>query len=800
MPDAETERQAVRLFEELLQVPERERDAWMARVAADRPDLLTRLQALREADRLATLRTGAAAEAFEGEEEVAAPERIGSYRVLERIGRGGMGSVYRAERATGDFAHVVAIKIIKPGLLSHSLVDRFQRERQLLARLSHPNIARLYDGGEIEGGSPYIVMEYVEGLPLLQMVEEQRLSRGDRLRLFADICGAVAFAHRHLVVHRDLTPSNILVTPDRVVKLIDFGIARPPDVSGDLTPGTSGGSVASLSLTPGYAAPERTTSTNVTTAADIYSLGRLIEKLIVPDRQGRELQAIAAKATAQDPGARYPTAEALGADVQAWQNNLPVEALGGGKRYRARKFVTRHRLEVAAAASAILLLVAALTITLLANSRAEQARAQAEARFQQTRGIAKALLFDAFDQVSRVPGSTAARHTLAQTGLAYLRALAADDDAPLDVRLEAANGFIRLSKVAGGGEGGQLGKYEDANALLARAETILLDLRRRYPHDPRVRQAHASLLVEQSGANLYNNNEIKLAREQAIAAQSLIKPTAAADPESARIFATAVQGEADSYGWDEDYQKARTAHLRAEAFIAGLPPAMQTQRPIMMARSGNLRLLGEAHHNLDQHGDARRVLDRAVAVNRHLLRADPHDPVLIRKLATSLWYRAVVHRTNMRDRLARESIEEAVANARLLRDRDPSDAGGLSLFAVTSEVQAQVLADQNRFKESYAVSDQIMAAHRRLVELAGNAPGALRSMATALSTRGGNFYNGGDYRRACDAWREARGIFLGFERRKVLTETDRNGLGRVRNYLAASCDNGVPRAGLGKEI
>lgn len=218
--DVALEREAIALFERVLDLPEGERDVWLATETAGRTDLLARVNAMREADRSAQMRTGAAADELEEDDP---PERIGAYRLTERIGRGGMGSVYRGERAAGDFAHVVAIKIIKPGLLSEALVERFRRERQLLAGLSHPNIAQLHDGGETDAGSPYFVMEYVDGLPLLEWSREQVPSLAARQLLFREICGAVAFAHRNLIVHRDIKPGNILVTHDGMPKLLDFG-------------------------------------------------------------------------------------------------------------------------------------------------------------------------------------------------------------------------------------------------------------------------------------------------------------------------------------------------------------------------------------------------------------------------------------------------------------------------------------------------------------------------------------------------------------------------------------------------
>jgi tetratricopeptide (TPR) repeat protein len=797
MTDISLERDAIALFEAALEVPEAEREAWIADRAAERPELLTRINAMMEAHRSATMRTGAAAEMLE--EEIA-PERIGAYRIAGLVGRGGMVSVYRGERMTGDFAHiVVAIKIIKPGLLSEALIERFQRERQLLAGLSHPNIAQLYDGGETDTGSPYFVMEFVDGLPLLEWVAREQPTLAARQRLARDICRAVGFAHRNLVVHRDLTPSNVLVTTDGVAKLIDFGIAKPAD--GPAEPGSEPGkpSIGSLSLTPGYAAPERMTSREVTTAADIYSLGKLLAKLFAEAKDEREPAAIIARATALDPVDRYPTADALEADIAAWQDGMPVAAVAGGRHYRLARFVGRHRFGVAAAALAVALLIAALVVTLLANARAEQALAQSEQRFEETRGIAKALLFDAFDEVSRAPGSTRAREHLARTGLSYLEALAADSNAPLDVRVEAGNGYLRLAQVVGGGQASQLGRYEDANALLARSEQILGPLLRQHPQDRTVREALAALLIEQSAVNLYNNNEVEAARVQARRAQQLAGPNPGARLATARLHANAVRGEGDTFLWSEDYAAARRLHLAAEAFIAGLPAAMQRDPEMMSIRAGNLRLLGEAYHELEQHSQAQAVLDRAVAINRAVLATQPDDPLYRRRVATSLRYRGIVHRTNERDELARESIEEAREHARILRDRDPSDTGALQLYAVVSEVLAQTLSDLGRHQEAYRIGDEVRDAYRVMVARAGNAPGQLRSQAMAMRSNAENHYNGGDYAGACRIWAEVLEILNGLERRGVLAETDRaNALTQTRDWTSRTCN--PPRGALGASI
>lgn len=790
MSDPNTEREAMVLFEEWLAIAEDERAAWLAARAEGRPELRTLIETLIAADSAATLRTGGAMAVLE---EEATPARIGAYRITERIGRGGMGSVYRGERDAGDFERTVAIKVIKPGLYSPELAARFQRERQMLATLTHPHIARLYDGGQTEDGSPYFVMEFVDGLPLLQWAQDNAISRPQRIALFRDICAAVAFAHGRLIVHRDLTPNNVMVTHEGVVKLIDFGIAKPADQ--DAPPAGAAPSIGQLSLTPGYAAPERLTSAQVTTAADIYSLGRLLQDIVPPDAKDEELRAIIARATADDPQARYPSADALLAELDAWRGDYPVSAMGGGTAYQLRKFVTRRRTPVLAGVAVFVLLAGALGVTLAANVRAEEARRDAENRFQQTREIAKTMLFDVYDEVSKTAGSTAAREMLARTGLSYLDALAADADAPLDVRLEAGRGYLRLSQVTGGDQAGELARHQDGEALLTQAREIIAPLYDQHPENHEVARAMAQVVLDEAGANIYNNNEIDLAREQAQRAQAIIQPFSTRDADSARIYAVAIQAEGDTYGWNDDYPNALPHFQRAIAFLDGLTPEMRDEIALQRVRGAVLRLLGEAHHNLDHTAEARTVIEAAVANNRAVLARTPDNPNALRSYAIANWFSAIVHRTNERNPEARASIEEAHRTAQTLRARDPNDVGAMRLVAITGEVYAQVLGDLGRFPESYRMSDDVIATHRQLVERSEGSQGARRSLAAALATTGGNYYNGRQYARACGIWREAHDIYASFEAGGTISEYDRtHGLVEMRDFLRDACN--PPRAGL----
>jgi serine/threonine-protein kinase len=326
---------------------------------------------------------------------------IGPYRLLRQLGHGGMGVVYLAERADGHFEQQVALKLIKRGMDNDEILRRFLVERQVLARLSHQNIARLLDGGVTANGQPWFAMEYVEGLALDRYCEERGLGLEERLAVFEKVCEAVQYAHRSLVVHRDLKPSNILVTGSGEIKLLDFGIAKALTADGD-------GSVTitradQRMMTPEYAAPEQIRGGQITTATDVHALGAILYLLLagrpaqrlaglsVAERDrailevepeppsvavrgtGRaslerrlagDLDAVVLQALRKEPARRYPSVEAMLEDLARRRTGLPLRVRANSVAYRARKFVGRHRLGIAAAAVVFLALAAGLTGTL----------------------------------------------------------------------------------------------------------------------------------------------------------------------------------------------------------------------------------------------------------------------------------------------------------------------------------------------------------------------------------------------------------------------------------------------------
>ena len=412
--DAETWERVRRLFHDALELPVGERRAFVeAGCGAGEEALRDQVLALLEAaDAAGDFLEGSAAEAVP-EIEAIRPgalvgTRVGPYRLTEEIGRGGMGSVYAGVRDDASFSQEVAIKLIRRGMDTEDILRRFLVERQILATLVHPNIARLLDGGSTEDGHPYFVMERIAGRPIVEHCRERGLSLEETLRLFVQVARAVQFAHQHLVVHRDLKPANVLVGDDGAPKLLDFGIAKL------LSPVAEGGTIdGSRPRTPDYASPEQIAGGPITTATDVYGLGLLLFELIAgsppgptgwghalaPSRALKEsgahrlarrvsgdLDTIVGKALAAEPSRRYASAADLASDVERFLALRPIEARRPTAAYRLRSFVRRNKLASAAAAALIGLLgVAAVQAIALARERAhverESRRAEAQLRY-----------------------------------------------------------------------------------------------------------------------------------------------------------------------------------------------------------------------------------------------------------------------------------------------------------------------------------------------------------------------------------------------------------------------------------
>jgi serine/threonine-protein kinase len=447
------------IFDAVAEAPVAERDDLLARLCSDDATLRMEVERLIAADARGrqfergthSARASAAAEwADAADADADKDSRIGSWRLLRELGRGGMGVVWLAERADGQFQQQAALKLIKRGMDSDAVRARFLRERQILARLEHPHIAHLIDGGIAVDGRPYFAMEYVEGEPLLPHCAGQNMSLRERLALFLDVCSAVQFAHGQLIVHRDIKPSNILITPAGEAKLLDFGIAKLLDDS-------QGGTIDTRHrpLTPAYAAPEQLRGEPVTTATDIYALGAVLYELLsgvrafaaadtpspeaalralesgklsppsraatspsaaLPSRLLRgDLDTIVLKAMQRDPQRRYATVEALAGDLRRYLAGQPIAARRDHAGYRLRKFVGRHRLGVAMSTLAVLALIAALAFALW---QAREKSRQAQVSLQVTQFLVG--LFSGADPQS-TRGASVTAQDLLDSGTQRLR-------------------------------------------------------------------------------------------------------------------------------------------------------------------------------------------------------------------------------------------------------------------------------------------------------------------------------------------------------------------------------------------
>jgi eukaryotic-like serine/threonine-protein kinase len=424
-------------------------------------------------------------------------EIVGPYRLIELIGSGGMGKVYRAVRVDAQYDKAVAVKLIRAGFDAGTIAARFRTERQILANLEHPCIARLLDGGVTADGSPYLIMEYVQGESPGEYCKRHEITLRPRLDLFRQICGAVHYAHQRMVVHRDLKPGNILVTAEGVPKLLDFGIAKMLSAEPDQdSPPTEPGL---RMMTLRYASPEQVNGESITTASDIYSLGVILYELLTerspyrnpraptleamravseenpprPSIYARELTGdldnIVLKALKKNPAERYGSADQFADDIELYLTGRPVLAHGDSISYVAAKFIRRHKAAAAAAVLAVAMLVAGLVMV-------NQARARAEARFNDVRELAHSVLYDYHDAIERLPGSTPVRAMLVKDASRYLEKLSAQADTP-DLKREIVESYVRLSKVQGDTYGSNLGDtagaVRSADKAVAVAEELL---------------------------------------------------------------------------------------------------------------------------------------------------------------------------------------------------------------------------------------------------------------------------------------------------------------------------------------
>jgi non-specific serine/threonine protein kinase/serine/threonine-protein kinase len=706
-----------------------------------------------------------------------AGRRLGPYRVLAELGRGGMGVVYLAERADGEFDRRVALKVVPAAHAWHrELLERFRRERQILARLDHPAIARLLDGGSTEDGTPYFAMELVEGVPIDRYCDEHELPIRGRLELFLSVCDAVEAAHRSLVVHRDLKPSNVLVTAGGEPKLLDFGIAKPLDDRGPDAAFTLGGSQP---MTPEYASPEQLAGEPVTTGTDVYSLGVLLHELLCGERPRRragldpaeqaaamrredptapsdalrptrgpkagasrleevarrrrltperlrrrlrgDLDRITQQATHPEPLRRYGSVRELADDLRRHLDGLPVAARGRGLAYRLGRYARRHRVGVAASAAVLVAAAVGVGATLRQARVAEAERARAERRFGEVRELANWFLFDLHEAVAPLPGSTPVRELLVRRALEYLARLSREAGDDPGLRRELAAAYRHVGDLQGNPRMAHLGDLDGARASYRSAQALLEGLAagERTADDERglgeIERRLGDIAWWQS------QTEPALALyEQARARHEALARARPDDRENLAALAAALAAIGEHHYWNGRPQDAVPPLEQALEVRERLAAKANDPGGAAHATARVLTSLAETLFWADRPSEGHRRLAAAIRMLEGLVESSPQDLELLRSLSIALAHRGENPAPETPPEQTLDSLRRSLDLSRRIQAADPRDARNQRYVALGHAKLGDALLLFDRAREA---AGEYRLAVASLEAIAAAAPG-----------------------------------------------------------------------------
>ena len=694
-----------------LELPTEDRDSFVASHLAGQNDLIAEARSLLAYD------------GERGRDPIAVlsnPDRIGqhigSYRITNKAGEGGMGVVYSAERDDGQFQRRVAVKFLS-GIFPLAVnVDRFLLERDILARLDHPNITRLLDAGLTEGREPYLVMEWLEGKRIDEYVRDARLGLEETLRLFRQVCGAVEYAHRQLVVHRDLKPSNILVAGGQAT-LLDFGVGKLLDPAGGDSQATS---PMNRILTPDYSSPEQLRGEPITTSTDVYSLGVVLYEMLagkrpfdfsgktfgqIVEQAGRvppprpsavrpelpaEIDSIVLKAMAADPMQRYGSVSELSADLDNFLEGRPVKARPASAWYIGKKFVRRNWLAVAAATAGLALISGSALLAIGQRNKAER-------RFAQLRQLSSAVIFEFESDISTLPGTLDVRRKMVRRSLDYLDSLAGDAQNDPQLLSELARGYQHLATVQGKPSEANLGDFSGALESIHKARHTLERLLAQRPndYDALCEMGDVILLTSQIQERVPQEDHATTLREGIRYWETL----QARYPGRERVLS----GLAAALFFKPDYERA----LQLYEQLAGANP--QNGR-----YTRNIALLGRyitsAAVDANDLAKGRRHIDRAIEIDRARVKAAPLDRRARLDLSFDLSEEGTLYDHSANLPAAIHEFEEVLAIREELVKLDPHDEQARDrLFFVLCELGLL----HNRLHE-YGVSAKY---NRRAVDL-----------------------------------------------------------------------------------
>jgi tetratricopeptide (TPR) repeat protein len=713
------------LFHRASELPSHERDALLSRADTDvREEVKSLLAAHDEPGEFLDQSVWQLIDSHQAERLEGAT--IGPYRIVRQLGHGGMGTVFLATRDTEEFQQRVAIKLVRGG---EALVQRFRKERQILAALEHPNIARLIDGGTTADGLPYLVMEYVEGTPIDEYCRKCTLP--EKLRLFLELCNAVQYAHQSLIIHRDIKPANVLVTADGTPKLLDFGIARL--AQRDTNPDAAGTRI----MTPEYASPEQLLGRVVTTATDVYSLGLLLFELLtgqkpfeaatrMPDSEAPapsvvaksralrgDLDDIVLAALENDPSRRYGSVEKLADDVRRHLSGHPITARRATFGYHAAKFVRRNKLAVGAA-------VVIATVTVVAFIATLHQKRIAEERFDEVRSLARSVVFELHDAIAPLPGSTAARELLVRRALGYLDRLGKEAAHNRPLQMELAGAYMKIGDVQGLPYSPNLGDTAGAKASYAKALSLATAVFEDDPED-----VAAQVLLADANDRLGFVEQRELHWTQALQRHEAARVIREAlPPDSARDIALA---------------RSWTA-IGDCRYIGEIPPALMrgTAREAyesaltIMARVPHgphykdaLKEKARAHQRLGGYHSGTKERDLPLALRHHeaALKAleersklDPSDAVARRNWADQFIMKATAHNMMKDGAGALAATQQGLEVLTQLAVADPRNVEAQHDLAFAYGEQAGAYRNLGRYRESEVMYERAAAIYRKLLQ------------------------------------------------------------------------------------
>lgn len=804
-PHAQREREALALFDAALDVAAAERERWLAARCGANAALHERVAALLRADEAqAAVATALPAGGPVAGGAVAAllpPPRVGPYRLESLLGSGGMGAVYLAQRDDGLFEQAVAIKFVRPPTdradIAQALIDA---ERRTLARMNHPGIARILDAGVVADahGQPlhYLVMEHVQGVPIDHHVRQHGLALAPRVALLLAVCEAVADAHRHLVLHCDLKPANVLVDEDGRARLIDFGIARSRD---------GGDAGLPLGYTRGYASPARLAGEPPTVADEVYALGMLLATLTTePGADGApaaaldaELAAVARMACAPAPAERYASVEALAADLRRWLQRRPLRAVSGDWRYRARKLVQRHPWQVAAAALSLGALVLALGVIISLYLRADRARLDAEQRFGEVRSLANYMLGDLDAQLEPIPGTTRLRRELIERGQHYLEALLQRADGDPALRREAAVGLGRLADIQGGWAVPNTGERGSARATFERAEGLLL-AELAQPQAPwawrvDLAQLQARLARFYGGVDNEPDRQIaKAGQAEAQARRALADAQAAgATPtELARVHSVLSEArmmQAFARDWNGDAAGAVALAADEEKRLDELPPSLRQEVDLDLRQARAADQVGNSMFFLGRLPESLAAYRRAQARYAAIVQTRANDRRVIDSLTVSRWSSALVLTELGQHAEGLADIDLGMATAERLIRLDPGDDNAQRMRMILQSDRALILGRLDRLDEAIAAAQASLQARRARLQRAPDTSEPARDALVPLYALADLQLRQGQPAAACATARSATEGWAAYAQRWGISPVDRKESEAGAQRYAARC-------------